>query len=310
MDFSSAPFTTFIHHPLPCLIEHPETDVGKQARSVIEDESIFLQQKIDGHRILLALSADQVLINNRQGEAYRNPVPPDVMRDIHALRAFFSGSNDYIVLDCELTSGALFVFDCPLLNRSGVSIQRVTPFERRSEGYQFVLSALQDRIPTIRPIPTARTTQEKISLVARLLEINAEGYVSRNKAAIYFSSSSKTMQSTRYGYKHKFTHDVDAIVLSQRGNKDSIAVGLLDPEKKDLVEIGACSTWGKGSFNPGDVVKVKYLYVGADGRLVQPRIIEKRSDKKAHECTTDQPLSHVNKDVILDLHTQATTFGS
>jgi len=44
---------------------------------------------------------------------------------------------------------------------------------------------------------------------------------------------------------------------------------------------------------------VKYLYIGADGRLYQPRFMRRRSDKAADECVWSQIEGHgVNKEVL------------
>ena len=51
------------------------------------------------------------------------------------------------------------------------------------------------------------------------------------------------------------------------------------------------------AISEGDVLEVKYLYVGANGRLYQTRIVRKRDDKPAQECT-DAQLVHVNKTVM------------
>ena len=47
----------------------------------------------------------------------------------------------------------------------------------------------------------------------------------------------------------------------------------------------------------GDVLEVRYLYTGANGRLYQPTILRKRDDKAMQECLTSQ-LKHVNKEVL------------
>ena len=39
---------------------------------------------------------------------------------------------------------------------------------------------------------------------------------------------------------------------------------------------------------PGDVLVIRYNYMSADGRLVGPRIIGRRTDKAPRECTTGQ----------------------
>lgn len=293
---------TFAHRPLPQVIE-PGPTTEKSVRAVIDDESICIQQKLDGHRILVAVTPDdEVLVQNREGIAYKQSVS-HIEHDLKALATVFRGNDRYIALDGELMPSGLYVFDCPLMKIKATSVQRISSFDARENAYRFVLGALT--LDSIHPVPTARTQHEKMLLLSHLLDIDAEGFVTKRKQSTYHDSAFRTknlQHKGSYGVKFKFTHDVDTIVMRQRGEKDSVAVGLLDVESKKVKEIGACSTIGKGELHVGDVVKVKYLYVGADGRLVQPRIIEKRTDKKATECTTSQPLSHVNKDVILDIH--------
>ena len=58
----------------------------------------------------------------------------------------------------------------------------------------------------------------------------------------------------------------------------------------ELIEIGAASTIGKGAVALGDVWVVTFLNVGNPEfpRLFQPRLVTRRDDKAAAECTIDQ----------------------
>lgn len=66
------------------------------------------------------------------------------------------------------------------------------------------------------------------------------------------------------------------------------------------VDVGDCTARaGDGlAIKKGDVVEVRYLYVGANGRLYQPTFPKIRDDKAPHECTWDQ-LVHVQKGVLV-----------
>lgn len=52
--------------------------------------------------------------------------------------------------------------------------------------------------------------------------------------------------------------------------------------------LGHCTALGKVMPLPGDVVELRYLYLGAGGRLIQQNFLEIRDDVQPEECTTKQ----------------------
>ena len=70
----------------------------------------------------------------------------------------------------------------------------------------------------------------------------------------------------------------------------------------ELVEIGQVSTIGKGDVNAGDVIEVRFMGVTdpTAPRLYQPRIMRKRTDKSAAECS-DTQLAHAWMNKTIDI---------
>jgi hypothetical protein len=94
--------------------------------------------------------------------------------------------------------------------------------------------------------------------------------------------------------KYKVTHTIDCVVIERNGG-DHLNATLAVFDGKDLVTIGNTSMIGKPDVALMEVVEVRYLYAGANGRLVQPTVLRKRTDKPAEDCTIDQ-LVFVNKE--------------
>lgn len=139
--------------------------------------------------------------------------------------------------------------------------------------------------------PTARTEEEKRRLWAEINLANVEGAVSKHLDSQYVPG----VRSTQW-VKHKLVKTADLVVTSTTRDfkPDSQVVhkgsaGLAFVRDDELVPIASASLIGKDlTITAGDVVEVAFLYREPGGGLVQPRILRKRWDKPADECTEDQ----------------------
>lgn len=250
-----------------------------------DDDKWIFQQKLDGHRVLLK-SDDPALppqAITRNGTHYTRTLP-QVIQD-------FRFPPGEWVLDGELVGKDFWVFDMP-----------VSPATKPSDplwARQTALSTLLDLIPhPFRKAPTAITRAEKVHLADIALRQDFEGLVLKDRHSPYRSAG-----RTAEWLKVKFTTTVDVVVSDVRQNgKDAVGYFVYDANGKER-DLGRASLIGKekfGQINKGDVIEVKYLYVGANGRLYQPTILKKRTDKRPDECT-DQQLRYVNKEVLATL---------
>ena len=259
----------------------------------INDDEWVMEQKLDGHRLLLMSPGRDAAPTalTRNGTVYTRRLPD-------AIQKFRFPEGEWVI-DGELVGDTFYAFDLPQApGLVGEDATIPSPlYVRRA-----MLEALLDNIEhPFKIVPQARTPQEKIQLAEVSLARNYEGLVLKRKTSAYASGG-----RTPDWLKVKYVVTADCVVLDVRDDgKESIKLGLYGPSgpmTRDirLHEVGRASLIGKeknGVINRGDVVEVRYLYAGAGGRLYQPTILRKRTDKRPAECTTQQ-MKFVNKDVL------------
>lgn len=270
--------------------------------SYIEDDNWVMEQKLDGHRVLLCSPGRDMppTALTRNGTLYTRKLPK-------AVQDFRFPEGDWI-LDGELVGDTFYVFDLPkhpdfdyamgdnlndLLNQGREEVEPL--WLRRT-----ILENLLDNIShPFKLVPQARTPQEKISLAEISLKNNYEGLVLKQKAAPYRSGG-----RTPEWLKVKYVKSLDAVVLAVRDDgKESVRLGIY--RDGVLIDVGRASLIGKekrGLIAPGDVLEVRYLYCNTPEapRLYQPTILRRRDDKSPEECTDDQ-LRFTNKEVLCSL---------
>jgi bifunctional non-homologous end joining protein LigD len=249
---------------------------------IVDDDKVE-EQKLDGHRVLLVSpggDAEPIALT-RNGQPYTRGLP----RKIREWR--FPEGNGYgeMILDGELVGDTYWVFDMP----KSAGNDESSPLSVRRFMLEQVLEFLTRGCDAIRLVPQAKTTEEKRALAAKAIANNFEGLIVKDKRAPYRMGA-----RTEEWLKFKFVTTADCFVMAVRDDgKESIKLGMAQPfgnsGQYEIVEVGRASLIGKekrGEIAVGDVVEVRYLYCGAGGRLYQPTILRKRTDKPMHECTT------------------------
>lgn len=231
----------------------------------VEDDNYWMEPKLDGHRVLISAQGRLVITQNRNG--YLSQHQERIEQVLRPYQSFVAPSK----WDCEYVNGEIHVFD-----RISYTLPSI-PFTARRE----YLEKHIHHIPPFRLVPCAKTHKEKAELTLSCLNQHAEGVIVKHKNGLYLGGRSPAW------IKIKFVLDADLIVtdVGVEGKENAVLGAVGDGV---IIEVGRASTWGKGEINVGDVVTVRYLYVGARGKLVQPRIIRKRTDKLPAECTLDQ----------------------
>lgn len=264
----------------------------------INDDSWVMEQKMDGHRLFLmspGLNMPPTALT-RSGSSYTRTLPK-------AIRDFRFPGSDHPqpwILDGELVgtvvnghtvSSTFYVFDLPQTPDRSYGTKPL--FQRRA-----ALETFMANVPNpFKLVPQARTREEKITLAEKAIDNNLEGLIVKKVDAPYRSGG-----RTPEWLKIKFVATADVVVTDVRTDgKDSVGYAVYDSAGL-LKPIGRASLIGKeknGKINVGDVIEVRYLYLGSDGRLYQPTVLRKRdpNEKPARQCTTDQ-LKHVCKDVL------------
>lgn len=252
----------------------------------VAHQDFVVEQKLDGHRVLLRVTEGGVFAYNRNGQ-------PSQHQDL--AQAALQGvaprlRGREVILDSELLDKTFFAFDLPLFE--GL-IQPGSPHKDRKEALDHLLS-LGVLSNNITSVTTARTAEEKRKLILTCRDQGAEGIVFKDTTKPYVAGRNTNM------LKVKFTKDIDAVVTkTQVDGKTNASLGVYN-EHDELIEVGKASLIGKEEIHSGDVVEVRFLYFSSKGRLVQPRIKHKRLDKSAKDCTLSQ-LSVTNSKSLVQI---------
>lgn len=276
--------------------------------SYCTNDRYWLQQKADGHRKCIIVEDGKVRVVGRNGQE----------TDL-ACKNAFAGFPGTWVFDGEvLPDGVLWLFDLPV---AGDKIGLQTPYRLR----QNVLDGLKEVLESeqVRILPTARTTEEKVSLAKKVITSGAEGVMIKDTTAGYASG-----RRSNAILKGKLVKDIDCFITRFGIGKSSDGSGnpkancelavLTEPmtftepmtyeyakrleHEGKLKFIAECIIHPKerNQVDVGSVVTAAYLYAvdPKKPRLVQPtRIRVRPNDKSAEECLLSQ-MVFTDKSVI------------
>lgn len=275
-------------------------------RPLAMQDDVVIEQKLDGTRALAVIDATggkaaHVRFLGRNGQTLKHAAAAQHFRAlIPTLATLFPvGESGEIVLDGEILSddGTFWIFDLPYM-RIGGGIEFVQPGDRFSERRRYLetVAAELAKVPAnnVRIVHQARTAREKHDLIARVEETGAEGVMVKHIASPY-----EPGKRAVHSLKVKYVRTADVVVLARDtdGAKNAtlgvavhgrLEVGDVKIDSYMLRPIGNCSMIGKPDAQVGDVVEVKYLYLGSGGRLYQPRLERLRPDREPASCTMEQ----------------------
>jgi bifunctional non-homologous end joining protein LigD len=242
-----------------------------EAQLLIADPDWWMQEKLDGKRVLLLKSGDTITGINRKGLAIALPTPiVDFARTL--------GGTQWL-LDGEAVGDVLIVFD--LLEQACVDL--------RGQTYRQRLTALSGLLAPggeapIRTLTTATTKAKKQTLLETLRSTNREGVVFKRHAAPYTPGRPASGGDQR---KLKFTATASCIVLAINPGKRSVSLELCDQERR--VAVGNVTIpAGKPVPQPGTVIEIRFLYAFPGGSLYQPVYLHPRDDLAPADCRVDQ----------------------
>lgn len=246
---------------------------GEQAQSLLKDAHWVCEPKYDGIRTLVVINEDGVQWRNRNDEPLLKPVPLAVDRTLATLP---SG----LIFDGEIVGERLYVFDLP---QFGVGLVNMA-YQRRRQTLEEVAAIIG--IDThLRLSERAFGSEGKEKMLRRARDEHWEGIMFKHVYGLYLPGKRSTKM-----LKMKFVKHIDCVVIETGvDNKENASLGVweLSGARPRMVEVGKCSLVGKEEVEPGDVIEVRYLYAN-NNRLVQPRLIRKRTDKRPYSCTVDQ----------------------
>lgn len=255
-----------------------ELPLDELNRKVVDDE-YWMEQKIDGQRLLLDIGSDRVRAFGRNGQATEVPhLGP------HGVGPFTSIGS--FIFDGEFLNGTFWVFDLLRVGdlEGGIALAHDEPFWLRRQALEMLFDQIADLPPSMKLVPIHRSADRKREHAVAIQRLGGEGVVLKHRSHLY-----QPGKRGRLAMKVKFVKDLDAVVSSVGiDGKENIEVSLFNG--RSMIPVAKCSTIGKQVPAIGSVVEVRYLYALHPHmpRLYQPRMIRSRVDKHPTECTIDQ----------------------
>ncbi len=247
----------------------------EHAESLLTNPDWVMQEKFDGERRLVRVSADGSIEGiNRKGLVM--PLPQGLVD--HLKQTAAHGAQ---VIDGEQIGEFFVAFDALEIDGQGV---RALGFAQRYE-------ALERRFSTLAPqgnfaVALAyRNTKSKEAHFPHLEANGREGVVFKRADAPYAVGRPN---SGGDALKFKFVNTATLIVTAGRDGKRSVGLALLDASGAP-VEVGNVTIPANHNIPaPDALAEVQYLYAYPNGSLYQPVYRGERNDIERGACTLDQ----------------------
>jgi bifunctional non-homologous end joining protein LigD len=250
-------------------IEEPE------ALELVPDATWWFQQKFDGRRLAVQKADGKYSGINKLGQMI--PIDSRLAESLDFVPA------QSFLTDGEITDSHFHLWDLLSVNETDLRIQ---PYEIRYAHLALFFGGVND---TLQVCETATAPEAKRAFVKAMHEANAEGFVCKNRNAVY--AGGRAGQH----YKCKFVATASFLVGPKPGKRAgdgprSIAVYLLDGDTQRFM--GTVGVPGRYPLpNDGQVVEVRYLHChpGPQGKLIQAKYFVKvRDDVSRTECCASQ----------------------
>jgi len=237
---------------------------------LIKDPAYWMQEKLDGRRMLLRKEGDQITGINRLGLV---TAPPQSV-----VAAALRLPQDF-VLDGEAVGDHLHVFDILQLNDED---WRPMAFGKRMLKAMQLLSDYKS--PHLLFVPTAFLSQQKQRAFEDLQAQHKEGVVFKHVDGVYTPGRPASGGAQ---LKFKF-YETASFIVNKVNDRRSVALMLFHGDKIKLA--GNVTIPPNHDVPvPGQVVECRYLYAFREsGAIYQPVYLGARDDIRASECRTCQ----------------------
>jgi bifunctional non-homologous end joining protein LigD len=258
-------------------IEEPE------ALLLAQDATWWFQQKFDGRRLAVQKSEGKYSGINKLGQII--PIDSRLVEALDRVQA------QGFLADGEITDARFYIWDLLSVNEMDLRIQ---PYEIR---YVHLTQHFRGVSDVLRVCETAMTTKAKRDFVKKMPSANAEGFVCKNRNAVY--AGGRAGQH----FKCKFVATASFIVGPKPDKKAddghrSIAVYLLDGNRPRFMgTVGVPDRYPLPRVE--QIVEVRYLYChpGPEGKLIQAKYFGKvRDDVAVADCCVTQLKLKANAD--------------
>ena len=225
----------------------------------MNDDAFYAQEKHDGERRMVKKDTQETVGINKKG------------LKINLTAEIANSLEEKCVIDGEQVAQHLHVFD--IRSYKDVNLQ--------SQPYHERLSLLEELNlgDNISITYTAKTKEEKQSLLEQLQARNAEGIVFKHKDHQYKEGRPSSGGDV---FKYKFYKTATVRVAKHNDTKRSIHMEMLDGG--DVIAVGKVSIPVNKDLPPvGAFIEVKYLYAYKGGSLFQPVYLQERSHEVNEE---------------------------
>jgi len=250
-------------------IEEPEALV------LAQDAAWWFQQKFDGRRLAVQKSEGKYSGINKLGQII--PIDSRLAESLDRVQA------QGFLADGEITDSRFYIWDLLSVNETELRIQ---PYEIR---YTHLTQHFRGVSDMLRVCETAMTTKAKRDFVKKMHSANAEGFVCKNRNAVYAGGRAGQHFKCKFVVTASFIVGPKPEKKANDGHR-SIAVYLLDDNRQRFMgTVGVPDRYRLPK--EGEIVEVQYLYChpGPDGKLIQAKYFGKvRDDIEITECGVSQ----------------------
>ena len=255
------------HSGIQCQLLNPIDE--KQAERLLSNPDYWMQEKMDGRRLILKKEGDDIAGINRLG--FIISIPDMIKRSAANYRGDF-------IIDGEAIGETLHAFD--LLAICGEDMKKLR-FAVRYLRLRDLLNAFSH--PNIKIVNTHYGDHKSIWFSQFKLQ-EKEGVVFKHIDAPYFPGRLNAEGSQ---FKHKF-YEAASFIVAKVNDRRSVSLILFEGDKVKLA--GNVTIPPNHDIpSPGTVVECRYLYAFKEsGSIYQPVYLGLREDIRAAECTTTQ----------------------
>ena len=255
------------HSGIHCQLLNPITE--KQLNQFLFNHDYWMQEKLDGRRLLLRKDGDQITGINRLG--YPTAIPETIVRSAAKHPRSF-------LLDGEAVGDTFHAFD---LLTIGPEDMRHLSFSVRYLRMRDMLNAFDH--PHIREVRVFFPPQSA-GWFQQFKNEGKEGVVFKHKDAPYTPGRPNSGGSQ---LKYKFYETASFVVAKINGQR-SVSLILFEGDK--VRSAGNVTIPPNHEVPaPGTVAECRYLYAFREsGSIYQPVFLGTREDIRAEECTTAQ----------------------
>ncbi len=255
------------HSGIHCQLLNPIND--QQLNQLLFNHDYWMQEKLDGRRLLIRKDGDQITGINRLG--FPTALPETITRDASKYPRSF-------LLDGEAVGDTFHAFD---LLTIGPEDMRHLAFSVRYLRMRDMLNSFDH--PNIREVRVFFPPQSA-GWFQQFKNEGKEGVVFKYKDAQYTSGRPNSGGSQ---LKYKF-YETASFIVTKVNDQRSVSLILFEGEK--VRPAGNVTIPPNHEVPaPGTVVECRYLYAFKEsGSIYQPVYLGAREDIRAEECTTAQ----------------------